>query len=202
MSGKGIGRKLTIRVNCIIAAALIIVSFNFPFHTESVIETGFDINEEMERREWFLWGERLTIRPDRPEIRQSTDILFSPYDDTAPMFAVTLSAVLAVIFLLLGAFYFKKVDIGRLKLDFPNPFKQYIYIVAALILVYMTLINYLFFIYRAFGDIVLTSGIYLMMGSIVLAMIALATSMSGRKKIKAKPVVEPDSLVDTDPLNI
>lgn len=138
-------------------------------------------------RQLFLWGERITVRPERPDGGQTADLPFSPFDSTAPMFAVTLAAILSIPFFLIGAFYFTNLRIDRLKLNVVNPFKQHIYIAFGVLLIYMTLVNYLMFLYRLFGEFIVREGIYVLIGSIFFSVVSLTASLRSRKSYYIRP---------------
>jgi len=141
----------------------------------------------LEIRQLYLWGERITVRPERPDGGQTADLPFSPFDSSAPMFAVTLAAVLSIIFFLIGAFYFTNLRIDRLKLNVLNPFKQHIYIALGVLLLYMALVNYMMFLYRLFGEFVVREGIYLLIGSVFFAILSLTGSLRARRSYYLKP---------------
>ncbi len=190
---KGLLQKLSVRTISILVVALTIASFSLPL-------TSTQINEPiagmvMERREWYLWGERVYVRPNNPVagaggVPLSTDVPFSPFDESSSMFAITVSAALSVPFFLIAGFYFQNLKIPRTNLNIQNPFKHHIYVALGLTLLYFALVDYMVFIYRAFGEIRIEGGLLSMIGGVILGSLLLSSIMPRRRKKIVKPVIE------------
>ncbi|MBI2937423.1 MAG: hypothetical protein HYY22_04390 [Thaumarchaeota archaeon] len=190
---KGLLQKLSVRTISILVVALTIASFSLPL-------TSTQINEPvagmiMEKREWYLWGERVYVRPNNPAagaggVPLSTDVPFSPFDASSSMFAITVSAALAIPFFIIAGFYFQNLNIPRTRINIQNPFKHHIYVALGLTLLYFALVDYMVFIYRAFGEIRIEGGLLSMIGGVMLGSLLLASIMPRRRKKIMKPVIE------------
>src|SRR3989304_4571774 len=96
---KGLLQKLSVRTISILVVALTVASFFLPLTSTQITEPIAGI--VMEKREWYLWGERVYVRPDNPQagaggVPVSTDVPFSPLDSSSSMFAITVSASLSI----------------------------------------------------------------------------------------------------------
>ncbi len=173
---------------CVIAVILVIISFFIPVHDQSF--TNEKMQETLESRQLYLWGERVIVGAGRPAGQASgeptaADIPFSPFDDsTRYMFAITLCAALSIPFLILGSTYMKTfhIKITRFKVDFliENPFNQRIYIGLAALLLYFAVADYLYFLYAVDGTIVIYGGMYPLIASLFLATLAIIVSGKAR----------------------
>ncbi len=190
---KGLLQKLSVRTTSILVVALTVASFFFPMTSTQISEPIAGI--VMEKREWYLWGERVYVRPDSPQagaggVPLSTDVAFSPFDASSSMFAITVSAALSVPFFLMAGFYFQNLKIPRTRINVQNPFKHHIYVSLGLMLLYFALVDYMVFIYRAFDQIRMEGGLLSMTGGVILGSLLLTSIMPRRRKKAVKPVIE------------
>ncbi|OHE55082.1 MAG: hypothetical protein A3K61_02485 [Thaumarchaeota archaeon RBG_16_49_8] len=190
---KGLLQKLSVRTISILVVALTIASFFLPLTSTQITEPIAGM--VMERREWYLWGERVYVRPNNPQggaggVPLSTDVPFSPFDASSSMFAITVSAALAIPFFIIAGFYFQNLKIPRTRINIQNPFKHHIYVSLGLTLLYFALVDYMVFIYRAFGEIRIEGGLLSMIGGVILGSLLLASIMPSRRKKIMKPVIE------------